>query len=45
VAKIYTVHGSASTDTTAYTTQTPPPSAKDITIIANQTENFTLSSP
>jgi hypothetical protein len=45
VAKIYTVHGSASTDTTAYTTQTPPPSAKDITIVANQTENFTLSSP
>ena len=49
VAKIYTVTGSAevvtTTGTTVYTTQTPAPSAKDITILANQTQDFTLSSP
>jgi hypothetical protein len=43
VAKMYTVQGSAQTPTTVYTTQTPPPSAKDITIVANQTQNFTLT--
>jgi Domain of unknown function (DUF4382) len=49
VAKIYTVLGSAqvvtTTGTTVYATQTPAPSAKDITIVANQTQDFTLSSP
>ena len=43
VAKMYIVQGSAHTPTTVYTTQTPPPSAKDITIVANQTQNFTLT--
>jgi len=43
VAKMYTVQSSAQTPTTVYTTQTPPPSAKDITIVANQTQNFTLT--
>jgi len=49
VAKIYTVQGSAqvvtTTDTTVYATQNPAPSAKDITIVANQTQDFTLSAP
>jgi uncharacterized protein DUF4382 len=49
VAKIYTVKGSAqvvtTTGTTVYATQNPAPSAKDITIVANQTQDFTLSSP
>ena len=49
VAKIYTVQGSGqvvtTTGTTVYATQNPPPSAKDITIVANQTQDFTLSSP
>jgi hypothetical protein len=49
VAQIYTVQGSAqvvtTTSTTGYATQTPLPSAKDITIVANQTQDFTLSSP
>ena len=45
VAKIYTLRGSAQTDTTAYNTQNPAPSAKDITIVANQTQDFTLSPP
>ncbi|HKY72236.1 MAG TPA: DUF4382 domain-containing protein [Nitrospira sp.] len=45
VAKIYTVRGSASTDTTVYTIQNPAPSAKDITVVANQTQSFTLSPP
>lgn len=45
VAKIYTVQGSAQVGTTVYATQNPAPSAKDITIVANQTQNFTLSSP
>ena len=49
VAKIYTVQGSAqvvtTTGTTVYATQNPAPSAKDITIVANQTQDFTLSSP
>jgi len=48
-AKIYTVQGSAqvvtTTGTTVYATQNPAPSAKDITVVANQTQNFTLSSP
>ncbi len=47
VAKIYTVQGSAqvvtTTGTTVYATQNPPPSAKDITIVANQTQDFTLT--
>jgi hypothetical protein len=43
VAKMYTVQSSAQTPTTVYTTQAPPPSAKDITIVANQTQNFTLT--
>jgi hypothetical protein len=43
VAKIYTVQGSAQTPTTVYATQNPAPSAKDITIVANQTQNFTLT--
>src|SRR5262249_37059316 len=37
VAKIYTIRGSAQTDTAVYTTQAPAPSAKDITVVANQT--------
>ena len=45
VAKIYTIRGSAQTDTVVYTTQAPAPSAKDITIVANQTQDFTLSPP
>jgi uncharacterized protein DUF4382 len=49
VAKIYTVQGSAqvvtTTGTTVYATQSPLPSAKDITIVANQTQDFTLSTP
>jgi uncharacterized protein DUF4382 len=49
VAKIYTIQGSAqvvtTTGTTVYATQNPAPSAKDITIVANQTQDFTLSSP
>jgi len=49
VAKIYTIQGSAqvvtTTGTTVYATQTPPPSAKDITNVLNQTQDFTLSSP
>jgi hypothetical protein len=43
VAKIYTVQGSAQTPSTVYATQVPAPSAKDITIVANQTQNFTLT--
>jgi hypothetical protein len=43
VAKIYTVQGSAQTPTTVYATQNPAPSAKDISIVANQTQNFTLT--
>jgi hypothetical protein len=47
VAKIYTVQGSAqvvtTTGTTVYATQNPAPSAKDITIVANQTQDFTLT--
>jgi hypothetical protein len=43
VAKIYTIQGSTQVGTTVYATQTPPPSAKDITIVANQTQNFTLT--
>src|SRR5262245_7577223 len=49
VAKIYTVRGSAqvvtTTGTTVYATQNPVPSPKDITIAANQTQDFTLSTP
>jgi len=41
VAKMYTVQGSATTDTTAYTTQTPAPSVADITAVP--TKNFTLT--
>ena len=43
VAKIYIVQGSAQTPTTVYATQNPAPSGKDITIVANQTQNFTLT--
>ena len=47
VAKIYTVQGSAqvvtTTGTTVYVTQNPAPLAKDITIVANQTQDFTLT--
>jgi hypothetical protein len=47
VAKIYTVQGSAqvvtTTGTTVYATQNPEPLAKDITIVANQTQDFTLT--
>jgi hypothetical protein len=47
VAKIYTVQGSGqvvtTTGTTVYATQNPAPSAKDITIVANQTQDFTLT--
>lgn len=47
VAKIYTIRGSGqivtTTGTTLYATQTPLPSAKDITIPANQTQDFTLA--
>lgn len=49
VTKIYTVRGSAqvvtTTGTTIYATQNPAPSPKDITIAANQTQDFTLSAP
>lgn len=49
VAKIYTVRGSAqvvtTTGTTVYATQNPASSPKDITIAANQTQDFTLSAP
>ena len=45
VAKIYTIRGSAQVGTTVYATQNPAPSAKDITIVANQTQDFTLSTP
>jgi Domain of unknown function (DUF4382) len=41
VAKMYTVHGSATTDTTVYTTQTPAPAVADITAVP--TKNFTLT--
>ena len=40
-AKMYTVQGSAKTDTTVYTTQTPAPSGADITAVP--TKNFTLT--
>jgi hypothetical protein len=40
-AKMYTVQGSAKTDTTVYTTQTPTPSVADITAVP--TKNFTLT--
>lgn len=43
VAKIYTIRGSAQVGTTGYATQNPAPSAKDITIVANQTQDFTLT--
>ena len=47
VAKIYTVQGSAqvvtTTSTTVYATQVPAPLAKDITVVANQTQDFTLT--
>lgn len=43
VAKIYTVRGSALVGTTVYATQAPLPSAKDISIVANQTQDFTLT--
>jgi hypothetical protein len=49
VAKIYTVQGSAqvvtTTGTTVYATQNPVPSPKDITVVANQTQDFTLATP
>jgi uncharacterized protein DUF4382 len=41
VAKIYTVQGSASSETTAYATQSPAASAADITAVP--TKNFTLT--
>jgi hypothetical protein len=40
---VYTVYGSGQTPTTVYATQNPAPSAKDITIVANQTQDFTLA--
>ena len=47
VAKMYTIQGSAqvvtTTGITVYVTQNPLPSAKDITIVANQTQDFTLA--
>lgn len=47
VARIYTVQGSAqvvtTTGTTVYANQNPAPSAKDIAIVANQTQDFTLT--
>ena len=43
VAKFYTVQGSAQVGTTIYATQNPLPLAKDITIVANQTQDFTLT--
>ena len=49
VAGIYTVKGRAETatetSTTIYATQNPAPSPKDITIPANQAQDFTLSAP
>lgn len=50
VAKIYTVKGSAQVvqadgSITTYATQNPLPSAKDITVVANQTQDFTLTTP
>jgi uncharacterized protein DUF4382 len=41
VAKMYTVRGSANTDTTVYATQTPAASVADITAVP--TKNFTLT--
>src|SRR5215510_1057445 len=41
VAKMYTVQGSATTDTTVYTTQSPAPSVADITAVP--TKNFALT--
>jgi len=41
VAKMYAVQGSATTDATVYTTQTPAPSVADITAVP--TKNFTLT--
>lgn len=41
VAKMYTVQGSATSDTTVYTTQTPAASVADITAVP--TKNFTLT--
>jgi hypothetical protein len=43
VAKMYTVKGSGQVGTTVFATQTPVPSAKDIT--TNQTQDFSLTSP
>jgi hypothetical protein len=47
VARIYTIQGSAqvvtTTGTTVYATQSPVPSTKDIAIVANQTQDFTLT--
>ena len=47
MARIYTVQGSAqvvtTTGTTVYATQNPAPSARDIAIVANQTQDFTLT--
>jgi hypothetical protein len=43
--KLYTVKGSAQTDTAVYATQTPAPSVKDITVVVNQTQDLTLTSP
>ena len=43
VANIYTTQGSGQVGTTVYATQNPAPSAKDITVPANQTQDFTLT--
>lgn len=43
VAKIYTIKGSGQVGATVYAIQNPAPSAKDITILANQTQDFTLT--
>ncbi|MEO5956732.1 MAG: DUF4382 domain-containing protein [Nitrospiraceae bacterium] len=40
---VYTVYGSGQTPTTVYATQNPAPSARDIAIVANQTQDFTLT--
>ena len=43
VAGIYTINGSGLVGTTVYATQNPAPSPKDITVPANQTQDFTLT--
>lgn len=45
VAGVYTVHGSAQTPTTLYTTQTPSPLSVNITGGSALNQNFTLTTP